>query len=419
MVAKVLQFTQPEKQEPKKKQPGESTGVIRKPGSNKLYLELYPNGVREQVSSRMDDTPENEQILIQWIKRQRQRIKDGTFVFANAFPYASKAKKQLHARLEGRLFKEEPNDILFTDYIAQWEDQNLDNLSDSGKRDYACILNYWVKPGFKNLTLGEFTGITLKEFVKKLKHRKGPKRGAPLSTSRRDHILDVIRAIWEDAVEDYQMERRSPFLHIKRFLKEDKKKRGKKPPVEVFRFDEWAAIQNNIFPHYRPMVGLMIRTGMSQSEISGLKKSAVRGGYLYIENSIVRNVEKDYLKTKYRTRKIKITKEIQKCLDMADFLSEGEYFFRTTRGGLIEPTGFIGSVWKTAIKKAGVSYKVPYTMRHTFAAWSLTIGMNPNRLHKLMGHGTKKMVYEVYGDYVEGLEDDADKIMEYFGNDFK
>ena len=46
------------------------------------------------------------------------------------------------------------------------------------------------------------------------------------------------------------------------------------------------------------------------------------------------------------------------------------------------------------------------------------LGMNPNKLVKRMGHGSKKMVYEVYGNYVEGLEKDADKIFGYFGNDF-
>jgi integrase len=41
-----------------------------------------------------------------------------------------------------------------------------------------------------------------------------------------------------------------------------------------------------------------------------------------------------------------------------------------------------------------------------------------NKLVRLMGHGSKKMVYEVYGDYIEGLEEDAWKILEYFGRDF-
>jgi integrase len=35
-----------------------------------------------------------------------------------------------------------------------------------------------------------------------------------------------------------------------------------------------------------------------------------------------------------------------------------------------------------------------------------------------MGHGSKKMIYEVYGDYVEGLEQDAPAIFAYFGRDF-
>ncbi len=37
---------------------------------------------------------------------------------------------------------------------------------------------------------------------------------------------------------------------------------------------------------------------------------------------------------------------------------------------------------------------------------------------ELMGHASKQMVYEVYGNYVEGLEEDAELIFEYFGEDF-
>jgi integrase len=45
--------------------------------------------------------------------------------------------------------------------------------------------------------------------------------------------------------------------------------------------------------------------------------------------------------------------------------------------------------------------------------------MHPERLVRLMGHSTKKMVYETYGKYVEGLESDGELIRGYFGNDFK
>jgi integrase len=44
--------------------------------------------------------------------------------------------------------------------------------------------------------------------------------------------------------------------------------------------------------------------------------------------------------------------------------------------------------------------------------------MDPNKLVNLMGHSSKKMIYDVYGNYVEGLEEDAGKILGYFGKDF-
>ncbi len=57
-------------------------------------------------------------------------------------------------------------------------------------------------------------------------------------------------------------------------------------------------------------------------------------------------------------------------------------------------------------------------LRHTFAAWSLTIDMDKNRLVYLMGHGSKQMVYETYGKYVKNMEKDRDKILAFLGYDF-
>lgn len=69
-------------------------------------------------------------------------------------------------------------------------------------------------------------------------------------------------------------------------------------------------------------------------------------------------------------------------------------------------------------QREGFSHCVPYVLRHTFAAWSLAIGIDPNRLVNMMGHDSKQMVYEVYGNYVQGLEHDRKLILRYFGYDF-
>jgi integrase len=48
----------------------------------------------------------------------------------------------------------------------------------------------------------------------------------------------------------------------------------------------------------------------------------------------------------------------------------------------------------------------------------LAVDIDKNKLVALMGHASKKMVYEVYGAYVEDLETDAGLILSYFGKDY-
>jgi integrase len=71
-----------------------------------------------------------------------------------------------------------------------------------------------------------------------------------------------------------------------------------------------------------------------------------------------------------------------------------------------------------ALHKAGLPYKKRYSTRHTFAAWSLAAGMSPNQLVVRMGHSSKKMVYEVYGSWVECLDEDREKSSNFSAKTF-
>jgi integrase len=223
-----------------------------------------------------------------------------------------------------------------------------------------------------------------------------------------------LRAIWEDACEEHRWELSDPFAYLKKYLPE----RSEKKP-EVFRFDEWIKIIEYIDPFYRPIAETMIMTGMIGSEIAGLRKEDVRPDQIVIQNSIVRKHEKSDLKNKYRKRSLPITEALRKRLNSVISRSDGDYVFTMKSGRSFDIDSFRKNPWTSAFKKAGIAYKIPYTMRHTFAAWSLTMGVDMNRLENLMGHGSKQMLYEVYGKYVEGLETDAGKILDYYGKDFK
>ncbi|GAB4279551.1 MAG: hypothetical protein Kow0092_35310 [Deferrisomatales bacterium] len=46
-------------------------------------------------------------------------------------------------------------------------------------------------------------------------------------------------------------------------------------------------------------------------------------------------------------------------------------------------------------------------------------GVHPDRVVRLMGHGSRQMVYEVYGRSAEGLEEDVGEIRAGVGSDFR
>jgi len=409
-MAEIINFNTTHKIAPEKK-----SGVLRKPGSKKLYTDLRYHGQRIVKSSGLDDTPENWEKLQEWVDRQKEKIATGTFVFTEAFPGASAKEKAFHARLEGWEFKPQSQDVLFKDYVEAWEKRFLtDCKSESKRRDYKQVIDYWLLPHFGNRTFFQITGVALKEFIQTLVFKAGKKQGQSLSASRIRNILIPFRAIWQDACEEHRWELSDPFAYLKKYLP----KRSKKHP-EVFRFDQWLLIVENMDPFYRPIAETMIMTGMIGSEIAGLRNMDIMGDDIVIQNSIVRKHEKTELKTEYRSRRLPITAALRERLDTVLNRSKGKYVFGMKSGRIFDGDSFRKNPWTTAFKKAGIAYKVPYTMRHSFAAWSLTIGVDINRLEKLMGHGSKQMLYEVYGKYVEGLETDAGKILDYFGKDFK
>jgi integrase len=397
-----------------KKVPDKKSGISRKPGSNKLYVDFRYHGVRIVKSTGLDDNPENEEKAQVWVDRQKEKIANGTFVFAEAFPGASTKEKAFHAKLEGWNYKPEPRDVLFIDYVVSWQKRFLANCqSESKRRDFDQVIAYWLLPHFDNKTFFQITGVAIKEFIQKLVWKTGKKKGQSLSASRIRNILIPFRAILDDACEEHRWELSDPFAYVKKHLP----KRSKKHP-EVFRFDEWIKVIENIDSFYRPVAETMIMTGMIGSEIAGLRKEDIQEDHIIVQNSIVRKYEKSNLKNEYRKRSLLITDALRKRLNSTLSSSDGDYVFTMKSGRTFDIDSFRKNPWTSAFKKAGIAYKVPYAMRHSFAAWALTLRIDPNKLVKLMGHSSKKMIYDVYGNYVDGLEEDAGKILEYFGKDF-
>jgi integrase len=87
--------------------------ITRNKGSRKLYVKFSYFGTPVEQSTGFDDTPENRAEMRKWLDRQLQKIDEGTFRFAEAFPGASEEKKRFFAEKEGWIYSTEPHRVLF------------------------------------------------------------------------------------------------------------------------------------------------------------------------------------------------------------------------------------------------------------------------------------------------------------------
>ena len=100
--------------------------ILKKKGSNKLYIEFRYYGVKVEKSTGLNDTLENRLKVEKLLDTIFAKVDQGTFVFAEAFPGASEKDKRFFVEKEGLDYSPEPRNTLFADYAKRWVDEILD-----------------------------------------------------------------------------------------------------------------------------------------------------------------------------------------------------------------------------------------------------------------------------------------------------
>lgn len=390
--------------------------IKRRSGSEKLYVDFYYFGHRITKSTGLDDTPQNREKVRQFLDKIMQKIDERTFRFADAFPGATRKEKKRFTELEGQQYQPEPQHVLFGDFARDWMARVLPTITSPTKlEDYRSALESRLLPYFRKMNFYQITSLELQGFIASLRKESGPDKGKPLSRQRIQNILIPFRRIWEEAADHHRWNLRNPFETINRYLPQKRRCRNNM----VFRFQEWWHFMTCAPPFYRPHLEFMVMTGLSASEMAGLQWGDVRESHIVLQRSVVLGQEKEMLKNQFRFRRIPLTQAIRTVLErMKKQSPDSIHLFPMEDGHAFDGNSFRKVAWNKALEASQISAKTPYSTRHTFCAWALTIGMNPMRLVNLMGHASKQMVYQNYGEYVEGLEDDLEDILRYFGMDF-
>jgi integrase len=392
-------------------------GTIKKRKmSEKLYVDFYYFGIRITRTTGLDDTPQNRDEVRLLIDKIMKKIEERTFRFAETFPSASRKDKKLFTELEGKQFNPEPQHVIFGEYTKEWMERVLPTITSQSKlKLYESALNSRILPYFKQMNFYNITSLELQTFIKGMKKESGPRKGEPLSRQRIQNVFIPLSRIWEDAADQHRWNIRNPFETINRHLPAKRHI----PNDKVFRYFEWMQFLLCIPAFYRPHAEFLVMTGLSASEIAGLQKKDVSERSIKVQRSIVLKHEKEHLKTNFRFRRIPMTESIKRILaQIQKQCPDSIHLFPMHDNSPFNSNSFRKIAWNKALNDSQITYKTPYSTRHTFCGWALTIGMNPMKLVNLMGHSSKEMVYQVYGDYVIDLEDDVDDIIRYFGVDF-
>ncbi len=431
-------------------------GSVRdKKGCKHLYVQFHYLGQRVEEPTYIPASDAGRAEVEAWLDKYMPKVKDGTFRFAEALPSADPEVKDFYTRLEVERGLRPSNEIppfrnsedLTVKAVADKyiEDRAAKFTSGTKGDDFIGVIKSRIIPYFGAKPLGDVNKQKVINFLCYLRGDDVPGSAGKYCESKvgLPRVRLIIRAftrIWNYAVEEYKITYRNPFEDdLTEFMPEPSVKTdddGKFILSQVWTYEEAMRILEHMHPHYVKTTRAFFLTGTISSELAGLRNIDIGPKVTQIENFIIRTKGKGHAnragrktpeddvtgkirgKKPHRTRTLPTTKALLDCFNPEDLLAENtRRLFSAPKGGPLRHNNF-HTVWSTALKKAGLPHRSPYSMRHTFACWALFTGKEPLEVSSLMGHKSKRMVYEIYGKWTPGMKNEKAEIRAFFGEDF-
>ena len=187
--------------------------------------------------------------------------------------------------------------------------------------------------------------------------------------------------------------------------------------IQPFTPNEIDAIYAKCNQEELNIIKFVFNTGLRSSEWSALKWADVDFGneVVNIKTAIVHGIEKT-TKSRSGKRSIPLNEDALTALREqmpASYLLGAYVFCKNNKAPVqflngelnrINPDSFRKHRWSKIIKAAGVTYRYPYQMRHTYATKHISQGVNLWQLANWMGHASPEMLFKHYGKFIEDYE---------------
>ena len=363
---------------------GRRTGV-RKASASSIQVDFTYKGMRCREKIKIIPTKAN----LAWAERRRgevlNAIERGTFVYSEFFPDSKKAKIL--------------SPIGYIRTVGQALDLYLQSAKTELQRstwlDYKNSVRNKLQPAFGSIPLSQLTRAEIKAWVSTQN----------VSVKRIANVLLPLRATLADATADGLITLNPLYGWT------PKKKAGReaKESVDPFTPEEIKDILDAAPDTLRNMFQLAFWTGVRTSELIALRWEDFDGTSLNIRRASVRQRIKPP-KTSAGVRTVKLLApalEAIKAQKPHTYLMQEWVFLNPDGGPWLDDQQLRKGAWAPTLERAGVRYRHPYMMRHTYASMMVSAGENMAWIAAQMGHRDTSMVARVYGHWIPEADPSA------------
>lgn len=360
-----------------------------------LQLDFRFKGERCRENTGLRDEPAHRKRCTMAMRRIEAEIAIGTFDYGTYFPNSPKAD---HFRQLARRVSSAKSVIpTFGEFSEIWFAERKPEWRESYQTSIEAALNIYLRPAFGSKACDLITKADILALRGKLISERSEGERQPLSPSRVNQVMMVLRAILVEASERRGFDH--PWKGIKR-LKEPKSE------VDPFTLAEVKRILEKVRPDMRDYYVVRFFTGMRSSEVDGLRwhNVCIDRREILVREALVQG-KLGPTKTPESNRTIEMNAYVVAAFERlaARQHSGSDFVFATRAGTPLLNRNVTKRVWYPTLRHLGLRARKPYQTRHTAATLWLASGENPEWIARQMGHVDTTMLFTVYSRFVPNL----------------